>query len=162
MNLQEQIAEFEANGCIAGGRKWERSYDDTIYREYETTLANFLVVVAHYSTGKYELQVANCEQDLTSTTLESALCEALDIVKAKVMDLVKELGFVCFNKAQMSLIHSLLTKERHNFTNRKESGLATDSELELLTKYHSLQKYMNETRNEILAKQYIEGQDNEI
>lgn len=99
--LQEQITEFEAKGCIAGGRKWEVNYyiypTKPNYDGYQIDLKSdsWIITVLKKPNERYELAtIIKTERNikLKSTTLESALCEALDIVKAKVMDLAKELG----------------------------------------------------------------------
>lgn len=44
MNLQEQIAEFEAKGCVAGGRKWELERTD-IDLVLTTTIKELKIIV---------------------------------------------------------------------------------------------------------------------
>lgn len=111
MNLQEQIAEFKAKGCVAGGRKWEVFYTDTYLGtvlQFKTTINDFHIEVGSINCGMPVLYITQGNRNeyfykkvLTSEKPESALIEALEIVKAKVIELAKELGFVCFDKEQV-------------------------------------------------------------
>lgn len=135
MNLQEQIAEFEAKGCVVGDRKWEESdiYDDTMF----TTLWGKHKIEVMFCKHTYTMFCLDNDYKLTSTTLEEALCEALDIVKAKVMELAKELGFVVFDKEQMWFINDLVLHTNINYANRGQQR-----------KLNQLQQYIEEQGNE--------------
>lgn len=106
MNLQEQIAEFEAKGCVAGGRKWcppyymkPNKHTSILYIDYQNSSMQLTVV---YCDELFSGRFSNYNFDLKSTTLEEALIEALEIVKAKVADLAKELGFVVFDEKDLN------------------------------------------------------------
>lgn len=149
MNLQEQIAEFKAKGCMAGGRKW-MFYDRMKNPMYSAF--TFVCNIDYYHieiTVHSQLERPNnavrytfyCplfgmyaeNENLESTTLESALCEALDIVKAKVMDLAKELGYVCFSPKEMDAIKAVFNADMDK-TVEKELGMLAMSSLILMTK----------------------------
>lgn len=104
VSLAEQIADFEAKGCVAGGRKWNYDNEDTsMYISLCQTLVELYMYQREIGTS-YSLEFCNNPYHLASTTLEEALCEALDIVKAKVQELAKELGFVCFTVDEFDIL----------------------------------------------------------
>ncbi len=122
MNIQQQIADFEAKGCVAGGFEWiiQDNWDrnlaiqngsiffETVFLDNTVKLETRKINVQYSKNKDCFVMYSMCSQDLTSTTLEEALIEALEIVKAKVIDLAKELGFVCIDKEQLEMLMKLL------------------------------------------------------
>ena len=151
--LQEQIAEFEAKGCIAGDRKWKPTQYDN---NYELTIAGITFDVT-YDEGKdktSEFSIYN-SKDLyvTSTTLEEALIEALDIVKSKVIDLAKELGLVVIDTSKIINKESLndtpdfskdwqkLNNERYTFKGKRtDNGQWVQGQFESISKQYQLRR----------------------
>lgn len=158
MNLQQQIDELKANPNV-GGVKWEIkskhlegklcvtckysiSNADYEYGSLNVFSAINKDFVAEIYYGDDAIQL-----DLKSTTLQEALLEALAIVKAKVMELAKELGFVCLDKEQVKTLNKLL-----NYTEVITAHTQRIKELPEPTGIYEmieqLQQYLTEQGNE--------------
>jgi hypothetical protein len=142
--LQQQIEQLQANP-IVGGVKWEYDYIGTTSKFLHNN-NNFKIEVQHwrlsyvcYITLGDKLLQSNYYYKLQSTTLQEALLEALCIVKAKVMELAKELGYVCFDKEQMTSLRHIF----NNAINHRELQY-----YELTKEYKQLQQYLTEQGNE--------------
>ena len=158
MNLQQQIEQLKTNP-IVGGVQWRPTQYDN---NFECTIAGITFDIT-YSEGDgktSEFAIYN-SKDLyvTSTTLNEALLEALAIVKAKVMELAKELGFVCLDKEQMSLIKEAVPK----YYNLQDIVLDKINLMDNPNKFQLMRKTHHQNKKEQLnaLKQYLTEQGNE-
>lgn len=101
MNLQEQMSEFEAKGCVIGDNKWCPPYE--MKHQNQTPIMYIhhfnpsMDLTVMYRDNMFSGRFKNDTFYLTSVTLEEALSEALEIVKSKVVDLAKGLNLLDTN-----------------------------------------------------------------
>lgn len=119
VSIQEQIEELKANP-IVGGLEWEIAFGSCTIK---CNSINSEIDVTFYEEEGFCLNFANCNEIfLTSTTLKEALLEAIEIVKAKVSELAKELGldkYRLLDEEHKHLVelNSLLVSENESLRN---------------------------------------------
>lgn len=100
MNLTEQIEQLKANPNV-GGVEWE--IEQTDIDLFATSHFTDFKIIVDFAQREVMVQIDGnhtTEFKLASTTLNEALIEALDIVKAKVKELANELGLVCLTESE--------------------------------------------------------------
>ena len=130
MNLEQQIEQLKANPNV-GGVEWEitrYSYPQFKRYEYCTKFGGYKLEVFLNENNVFYISSEFVHiydyQKLKSTTLNEALLEALHIVKAKVKELAKVLGYVCYSQSEVDYINLCLNERQQYIT---EQGHGTES-----------------------------------